>query len=386
VGERRRLLYLITDPISARLLRGQLRFLVDRGFEVHVGSGAGRDLSDFAASEGVTLHTVPFVRQPRPVADLRALVSCIALIRSIRPDLVNAASPKAGFVGMVAARLCRVPVRVFGVWGLRFETMSGVGRRLLRAMERVAIAAATHAVFTSRSLERAAVAEGLLPAGAGIVIGAGASRGVDLTRVETALARHDARSLLGLRDDDRVIGFVGRLTRDKGIADLVDAAARLMDDRPDVRLLLVGEFEEGDPVGDIVRSRIADDPVIVQTGWLEDTGDVYAAMDVLAFPSYREGLPNVPLEAQAAGVPVVGYAATGTVDAVDPGETGVLVPVGDVDGLARALGDVLDDPDRARRMGSRGKEWVREHFSSDQVSAALADCYTAWLEGDASRA
>ena len=120
-------------------------------------------------------------------------------------------------------------------------------------------------------------------------------------------------------DDATVVGFVGRFTRDKGIADLIGAFTSTLRERGDVWLLLVGQFEDGDPVPPDVRRTIESDDRIVTVPWLADTGVAYRAMDVLAFPSYREGLPNVPLEAQLCGVPVVAYAATGTVDAVAAG-------------------------------------------------------------------
>jgi glycosyltransferase involved in cell wall biosynthesis len=138
-------------------------------------------------------------------------------------------------------------------------------------------------------------------------------------------------------------------------------------------LLLVGQYEEGDAVGDATRAAIADHPRIVTVPWVDDTAAVYRAMDVLAFPSHREGLPNVPLEAQLCGVPVVAYAATGTVDAVADGVGGVLVERSDRDAFAQALRALLDDPARRDAMGAAGTAWVTQRFAQDLVWQTLRD-------------
>ena len=183
------------------------------------------------------------------------------------------------------------------------------------------------------------------------MIGGGSGNGIDVARFadDVLPTRAEARERFGLPADATVVGFVGRFTRDKGIADLTSVFTSTLREIPnaaDVWLLLVGQFEDGDPVPADVRATIERDERIVTVPWLDHTGVAYRAMDVLAFPSYREGLPNVPLEAQLCGVPVVGYAATGTVDAVAPGQSdgsdasggdSVLVPVGDVEALGREL-------------------------------------------------
>jgi len=147
--------------------------------------------------------------------------------------------------------------------------------------------------------------------------------------------------------------------------------------RPDVWLLLVGQFEDGDPVPDAVRSTIERDERIVTVPWLDHTGVAYRAMDLLAFPSYREGLPNVPLEAQLCGVPVVGYAATGTVDAVAPGSA--LVPVGDVGALGAAIATQVDTGFDRSSSGRQEATWVVENFDRNRLWSGLVDRYRSWV-------
>ena len=382
VAPRTRVLYLLTDEISSVLVRGQLGYLVDAGFDVAVAarrSAPGEPPEPGKWDDGVHVEHLPFVREPSPVADLRALRTTIRLIRRLRPAIVNASTPKAGLLGMLAAWLCRVPVRVYVVRGFRFETATGWRRRLFRSLEWVAIRCANHVIFNSRSLMAVSEREGLIRAGRGEVIGGGSGNGIDVSRFadEVLPTRAEARERFGLPAEATVVGFVGRFTRDKGIADLVEVFTSALRQRPDVWLLLVGQFEDGDPVPPEVRETIERDERIVTVPWLDHPGVAYRAMDLLAFPSYREGLPNVPLEAQLCGVPVVGYAATGTVDAVAPGS--VLVPVGDVEALSGAILAQVDG--EIGRSSSERQEatWVVENFERARLWSGLVDRYHAWV-------
>lgn len=377
-GSTPRILYLLTTTISARFTHGQLAHLQRRGFECHVGVG-GPHGDDELFDDGVTVHDAGFVREIRLRQDVESLVRTLRLIRRLRPDHVNVSTPKAALIGMVAAWVLRVPHRVYVVRGLRYETMTGWRRRCFVAIERLISACAHDVVFVSRSLMAVAHDDRACARRKGRILGrAGSGNGVDTARFEALPTVAEARDrLLGHADGARMVGFVGRLTRDKGVADLVAAFERVAAAVPDTELVLVGDIEEGDPLPARVRDEIQSDERIHVTGWIADPLAIYRAFDVLAFPSYREGLPNVPLESQLSGVPVVGYAATGTVDAVADGTTGVLVEPGDVDGLAGAMIDLLGDPERAAAMGAAGRDWVAEMFVQTDVWDALAEIYAA---------
>jgi glycosyltransferase involved in cell wall biosynthesis len=379
---RPRVLYLLTDEISSVLVRGQLGHLVDHGFDVTVAARLNDPANGSTRFDaGVAVVHVPFVREPSPVADLRCLWATIRLMRRVRPQVVNASTPKAGLLGSLAAWICRVPVRVYQVRGFRFETAHGWRRRVYRSSERLAIRCANHVVFNSRSLQVLAEDERLIRRGRGQLIGSGSGNGIDVERFADAAlpTRAAARARLGLPADASVVGFVGRFTSDKGIADLVEAFQRLAQDRTGLRLLLVGQFEDGDPVPPETRRPIEHDDRIVTVPWLDHTGVAYRAMDVMAFPSYREGFPNVPLEAQLCGVPVAGYAATGTVDAVLRVEPSTLVPVADRPALAAAVGRLIDDPALAADVGRLANEWVRSTFDARDHWRAVTGLYESWL-------
>jgi len=381
-GPRVRLVHVVTHPVTARaLLAGQLKATRDGGFDVTVVSSPGRDLATVASREGVATVPVAMQREISPVADTVALARLIALFRRNKPHVVNAGTPKAGLLGMVAARVARVPVRVYTLRGLRLETTRGVARRTLAATERVAAGCSNRTVCVSDSLRRRWLELKLGESAKTIVLGSGSSNGVDVERFRSRSRSEAAvvRSRLGIGAGAPVIGFVGRFTRDKGVGELLAALDVIVSRFPEARVLMLGDFEKGDPVPTEVRRRLESDPRVVRPGFVGDTAEYYAAMDVLAFPSHREGFPNAPLEAAASAVPVVGFAATGTVDAVVDGVTGSLVPIGDVRGLADACSAYLANPDLRARHGVAGRERAVREFRQELVWQRWIDFYRALL-------
>lgn len=364
----------ITHSQTCLVLRGRLRALREAGFRVVLLCSPGELLDRTAAEEGVDAIPISMRRSFSPLFDLVSLARiCVTLFR-LKPAITEFSTPKAGLLGSLAALLCGVPRRVYLVRGLRLETASGWKRAILAASERISAACSHLVLCNSRSLRRQVVTLGLAPAAKVQVLGQGSSNGVDVEHFAPGSGPLKLDCLVPA--DAPVIGFAGRLTRDKGIPELLQAFEDILRKVPRARLLLVGWFDESDDALDPdLRARIARHPRIVHTGFVADTAPWYRSMDVMVLPTWREGFPNAVLEAAASGIPVITTHATGARDSVLPEVTGLLVPPGDAGAIADAVLTLLADSARRRRMGWTARQWVSESFPQERVQARAVALY-----------
>ncbi len=360
------------------LLNGQLSWMQSRGFDVSLVSSPGEDLTVVTEREGVTVLPVEMEREIHPWNDLRSMIRLLRVMRKIRPQIVNAGTPKAGLLGMIAAWMSGVPVRIYTLRGLRLETKKGFSRLLLKMTEKMASGCASEVVCVSESLRRLYVSLGLVRPSKIHVLGNGSSNGVDWKRFSSSHSNEEKVRLqreLNIPDGVPVIGFVGRLVRDKGVGELIDAFELLIKQFPLLHLLLLGDFEKGDPVDPEIVSKIRNNRQIISAGFIQDVSPYYGLMDVFAFPSHREGFPNTPLEAACAAVPTVGFQVTGTMDAVDDGKTGLLAEPGNVVQFAGALAKYLSDANLRNQHGQAARERAKRIFSHEQVWQNLYEEY-----------
>lgn len=378
---RSRIVYIVTASMTADvLLRGQLRMLRESGFQISVIVSPGPKLEEISQREDVEIIKVPMAREISPLKDIVSLFKLYHSLKTIQPDIVNASTPKAGLLGMLAAKKAGVPIRIYQQRGLRLETTTGSKHKLLLRLEKMVVSCAHHVVCNSYSLRTRCLELGIGSPSKLIVLGAGSSNGIDVNRFlprNTPDSQLSAlKQKLGLGNGP-VVGFVGRLVKDKGIEELVVSFETIAQTIPNVQLLLVGPMEDGDPISSETRMILQSHSHIFITGYIDDTAPYYRLMDILAFPSHREGFPNVPLEAAASGIPVVGYRATGTVDAVVDGESGILVEIGDITGLAHAIKHLLDNLDLAVEMGACGRKLVVDQFASEIVWGNWVEYYSS---------
>lgn len=368
-----RLVYGVTIPTSATsLLRGQLEWMDAHGWDVHLVTAPGPELDELSARAGITCHVIPMEREPSPLKDAKALLAWIRLLGRLRPDVINLGTPKASLLGGLAAWLTRVPRRIYVVWGLRLEGFTGPKRALLWIIEALTMATATDVLPISDSLARR-VRDLRITRRRKVrpMIGSGSSNGVDARRIQTgALGKRESiRAALGLAGDAFVVGFVGRLVADKGIPTLVRA---LRDPRlADVSVLVVGNEEEGGLADELKASPVK----VVWAGYVEGPWAQLIAMDVLALPTKREGFPNVVLEAACVGVPTVTTRATGAVDAVVDGVTGLQFNFDDASALADALVLLRDQPGLRDRLGEAARERAEVEFAPERIWSGLDDLY-----------
>jgi glycosyltransferase involved in cell wall biosynthesis len=376
---------IVTDAVTARYLLGtQLSFLTESGIDVQLITSPGTHFDVVQRTQKIRSRQVPMRREIRPFADIVSLARLTRLLLRDKPWIVSASTPKAGLLGLIAATIARIPVRIYTVRGLRLESTVGLKRIVLRWSERIASRCAHHIVLVSESLRQEYLELGLAGGRPTYVLGAGSSNGVDCERYRPSRNEQEAKRLaqsVGLEHDAPTIGFVGRLVKDKGIDDLVSAFRdHVLEQIPAAQLLVLGDFESADPISKVAREALHVHPRIGLAGFVEDTSPWYQLMDVLAFPSFREGFPNAPLEAAASGLPVAGYKATGTIDAVVDGRTGTLVEQGDIRALGDAICRYLRDADLRQSHGRAGRQRAAALFEQRKAWERWRDFYLGALE------
>jgi glycosyltransferase involved in cell wall biosynthesis len=374
--------HVMTIAESLPFLRGQVRHVRRRGFAVHAITSPGPLLEAFRDTEGATVHAVEMTRRITPLADLRALLELWRTLRAIRPDVVHSHTPKGGLLGMVAGWLGRAPVRIYHLRGTPLLTAHGLRRVAVWAAEWTSCHLAHRVISVSGSLRDVAISERLCPPEKITVLASGSGNGVDAAvrfRPQGEVVRRATRELLGVPQDALVIGFVGRQVRDKGVVELARAWQVVRAAEPRARLLIVGPREPDPALPADVLEGLAGDPRVHFTGDVRDPVRYYAAMDVVALPTWREGFSNVALECGAMELPIVGTAVPGVVDAIHDGVTGLLVPARDAAALAAALQRYLADPQLRARHGTAGRRLVTTEFRPEPIWEAIAATYAELL-------
>lgn len=354
------ILFIASNQFAARFYRGQLRWFASHGFRVALLTSPGEDLDLAGQEEGVETVGIPFRNEISPLHDLVTLWHLFRQMRRLRPAIVHASIIKGALLGLIMATLLRVPVRIYYARGCSSETATGVKRILLLLCHRLTYYLADRAICDSHSLQRLVTAKmGLVSRRKTTVFRAGSCNGfsadefcITPERLHRALCR---REQLGLTERTFVIGYVGRIQREKGIANLVRACQCVFSQHEDVVLLMVGKFwNHGLPDEDTIE-QIRTNPRIIHVDHTRDVVPHYMLMDVLVLPSYREGFGNVAVEASLSDVPVIGTRVTGVVDSVADGVSGTLVPLEDSQALAGTIFEYLRDPKRRRRLGRSGR-------------------------------
>lgn len=358
--------------------RGTLRDLAKTYSVVAVSSPDG-ELDEIAQREGIPVIGVPMSRPIAPLRDLVSLWRLIRVFRRERPTMVHSITPKAGLLCMIAAWICRVPVRLHTFTGLVFPTATGLKQKILILTDRITCACATHIVpegeGVKNDLLRFHITKKPLQ-----VLGHGNVRGIDLTHYCRCDEVMQAAKAIR-RDDTFTFVFVGRIVRDKGIDELVEAFTSLHTRHPEARLILVGRFEDNlDPVSQSTRAAIHSHPAIEAVGNQSDVRPWLAASDALVFPSYREGFPNVVIEAGAMGLPSIVTDINGSREIIHDGENGVIVPSHSSQALLQAMTQFIEDPQTTSAMAHNARPLIASRYEQSFVQQCLFDYYKKILQ------
>lgn len=375
---RKKISLVVSTPLIVHFfLRRHLRNVAER-FDVTLFTAPDEVLRR-EYGESVRIVALPIERDIAPLRDLVALWGLARAFSRDRVDLVHTITPKAGLLGMLAAWLVRVPVRLHTFQGEVWLTRRGLLRALLKTFDRLVARLATHLLVVSPSERDFLIQERVVPAGKARVIGKGSVTGVDLERFRPdAAARKATREALGIAADAFVVLFVGRLDRDKGVIDLAQAFARVATKRSHIFLVFVGPDEDG--LETAARKALGPHETACRfVGYTATPEWFFAAADVLSLPSYREGFGNVIIEAAACGIPAMASRIYGISDALVDGVTGLAHAPGDVDALAAVLERLAGDATLRAKLGHQAKERVERDFAQDRVCGALLAYYETLL-------
>ena len=363
---KKKLIRITTVPLSlGGLLQGQMRFMSKYYDVLGVSSeGSNNELSMVSELEDVPVFPIEMTRKITPFKDLYALWQLYKLFKKEAPFIVHSHTPKAGTVSMLAAKLAGVPHRLHTIAGLPLVEATGLKRRLLNVVEKITYKCATKIYPNSFGLVDIILENNFTNKNKLKVIANGSSNGIDIekfnpNKFNDSAKKSALKESLNIKENDFVFLFVGRLVSDKGVNELINAFNKIENVFKNVKLLLVGGYEtELDPLNEDTLSIIKTNTNISNTGWVNDVRPYFSISNVLAFPSYREGFPNVVMQAGAMGLPSIVTNINGCNEIIIEGENGTIIPVKDSNTLHDKMCLILE------KKKNFGPETCRELIAS----------------------
>lgn len=375
-----KLIRITTVPISLeKLLEGQLSFMKDY-YDVIAISAQEEKLKAYGEYHKIPTKYVALTRKITPLKDVQALFTLYTFLRKTKPQIVHTHTPKAGVVGMLAAYLAKVPHRLHTVAGLPLMEATGLKRRILNAVERLTYHCATKVYPNSKGLKDFILNEKFTKARKLKIIGNGSSNGIDTDHFDPSRysfsENEKLRTEIGIGKDDFLFVFVGRLVGDKGINELVDAFSKLQVKQAHASLLLVGDFESDlDPLLPETLAEIHRNPKIYPVGFQNDVRPYFAISNALAFPSYREGFPNVVMQAGAMGLPAIVSNINGCNEIIKQGINGLIIESKNPLDLEKAMGELMNENDFFNRLKSGARNHIVHHYNREELWSAILKEY-----------
>lgn len=381
----KKLIRITTVPMALRyLLPGQMKFMSAHGFDVLMISAGGKELPAVIELENCRHIVVDMTRKITPFSDFICLIRLIMIFRKEKPDIVHSHTPKAGLLGMLAAKICGVPVRIHTVAGLPLMVEKGFKFRLLKFVEKLTYASASHVWPNSNSLLQFIAEQKLCDSRKLHMIGKGSTNGINIKRfsreILDAKILDEIRTSIQYSAENKYLLCIGRLVADKGIVELVNVFVQLQKTYRDVRLILVGGFEpELDPLPAATLEEIEKNKSILHISWTDRVEYYMYLADYFVFPSHREGFPNVLLQAGAMELPVICSRITGNIDIVTDNETGLVFECGNQQQMLSLLHQAIKSPQHMKEMASRLQQQIKENYRQENIWQNMLASYKSLL-------
>ena len=386
----KKLIRITTVPISFKvLLKGQLRFMASNGCDVKGVSSEGEELREVHENEGIAVEAITMSRKITPFQDLKSLWEMWNFLRKEKPQIVHTHTPKAGIIGMLAARLAGVPHRLHTVAGLPLMEATGTKRKILNFVEKLTYSSATRVYPNSKGLYDFILQNNFTQSNKLKIIANGSSNGIDTAFFSpdqvTEIERVTLREKLNIQPDDFVFVFVGRIVSDKGINELIKAFSELQtaenNELTGIKLLLVGGLESDlDPLHPETLAEINHNKDIISAGFQQDVRPFFAIADALAFPSYREGFPNVVMQAGAMGLPSIVSDINGCNEIIVEGENGLIIPSKNVEKLKEKMLTLAGDKNLYIKLKENSRRMIENRYEQSVVWNALLEEYEGLLQ------
>ena len=386
----KKLIRITTVPISFKvLLKGQLRFMASNGFDVKGVSSEGEELREVRENEGVVMEAINMSRKITPFQDFKSLWKMWNFLRKEKPQIVHTHTPKAGIIGMLAARLAGVPHRLHTVAGLPLMEAMGIKRKILNFVERLTYSSATRVYPNSKGLYNFILQNNFTQSNKLKIIANGSSNGINTTFFSPAqvseIEKITLREKLNIQPDDFVFVFVGRIVSDKGINELIKAFSELQtaknNELTGIKLLLVGDLESDlDPLNPETLAEINQNKDIISVGFQQDVRPFFAISDALAFPSYREGFPNVVMQAGAMGLPSIVSDINGCNEIIVEGKNGLIIPPKNVEKLKEKMLTLAKDKNLYTKLKGNSRRMIENRYEQSVVWNALLEEYEGLLQ------
>lgn len=386
----KKLIRITTVPLSLKvLLKGQLRFMASNGFDVKGVSSEGEELREVHENEGIAVEAITMSRKITPFQDLKSLWEMWNFLRKEKPQIVHTHTPKAGIIGMLAARLAGVPHRLHTVAGLPLMEATGTKRKILNFVEKLTYSSATRVYPNSKGLYDFILQNNFTQSNKLKIIANGSSNGIDTAFFSpdqvTEIERVTLKEKLNIQPDDFVFVFVGRIVSDKGINELIKAFSQLQEvennEPTDIKLLLVGGLENDlDPLNPETLAEINQNKDIISVGFQQDVRSFFAIADALVFPSYREGFPNVVMQAGAMGLPSIVSDINGCNEIIIEGENGLIIPPKNVEKLKEKILTLAKDKNLYTKLKGNSRRMIENRYEQSVVWNALLEEYEGLLQ------